>query len=210
MLPGNGFGALSCKSFGQAICTSRSLTVLNLNGNKIDDEGAKYLASGLIGNQSLKQLHLSENFVSSDGCWQIVKSLKTRPGLQMLLLTNNFIRDDVSTAVIDLLRTSNSIEVLSLHGNFIRQVNMDMIESLVLTSVEAKKIRQSPCSPVRPRNKVNAFEKKKLKLLQSTQPIVEYNSEDHLRRVLRKAKLDRIKGPPSPKRKAKKKHMNWG
>jgi hypothetical protein len=66
-----------------------SLTVLDLSGNRIADDGASSLAHGLQGNSSLLDLNLSNNRITSTGAVALAQALAGNAMLQTLKFSGN-------------------------------------------------------------------------------------------------------------------------
>jgi len=93
------------------------LVSLNLYGNNIDDDGARYIADALKVNHSLEELNLRDNKISADGAKQIAYALKVNHSLKSLNLGNNKIGDEGAKQIADALKDNHSLEELNLSEN---------------------------------------------------------------------------------------------
>eukprot|EP00929_Paragymnodinium_shiwhaense_P105364 TRINITY_DN7034_c0_g1_i2.p2 TRINITY_DN7034_c0_g1~~TRINITY_DN7034_c0_g1_i2.p2 ORF type:complete len:315 (+),score=119.49 TRINITY_DN7034_c0_g1_i2:115-1059(+) len=62
---------------------------INLNDNKIGDEGAKFLSEGLAGNKAIKKLYLARCDMTSAGFKAVGKVLADAPALEEVVLSGN-------------------------------------------------------------------------------------------------------------------------
>lgn len=90
------------------------LTVLNLKGNELGDEGAIMLGSFLSANSSLEVLDLSWNAIHLRGIAAIAKGLKGNTVLQNLDISRNSILNEGATEISEVLAMNKSLRVLDV------------------------------------------------------------------------------------------------
>jgi len=88
---------------------------INLNDNKIGDEGAKFLADGLAGNGAIKKLYLARCEMGAEGFKDMGRLLADAPGLEEVLLSNNACdKDGLKGAFCDGLSKNKNLKSLYL------------------------------------------------------------------------------------------------
>eukprot|EP00029_Vermamoeba_vermiformis_P005289 TRINITY_DN1793_c0_g1_i4.p1 TRINITY_DN1793_c0_g1~~TRINITY_DN1793_c0_g1_i4.p1 ORF type:complete len:603 (-),score=117.67 TRINITY_DN1793_c0_g1_i4:86-1840(-) len=96
---------------------SPSITQLNLEGNKIGAEGARYLAAALEKNSSITQLSLARNNMGDKGAQYLAAALEKNSSITDLDLRNNNIGDEGAQYLATVLEKNSSITDLDLRSN---------------------------------------------------------------------------------------------
>ncbi len=82
----------SCESLYEGLKTNEKITQLHLEGNKLGNDGARYIAMLLMSNKTeLTHLYLNNNLIEDEGAEFIATALKSNRTLQYLYLNNNSI-----------------------------------------------------------------------------------------------------------------------
>ena len=98
---------LSDNEFTDAIAASRTLKVLGLYSNKIDNEGAERLARALKANNALEELDLGGNQINDQGAKNIASALAVNKSLKVISLGGNAICDEGAKSLADCFCMSN-------------------------------------------------------------------------------------------------------
>lgn len=99
----------------QSLGEDATLEKLNLSFNRINDDGAVYLAEMLLENKVLKELDFSWNQnVTPIGTQALCESIKTNSTLKRVNLSNIFGMD--SSVMISLIRENHTLTHLSVNG----------------------------------------------------------------------------------------------
>lgn len=94
---------------------SKTLTILNLSHNYIDNKGAIVISQALKNNSSLKVLYLDNNSIGNEGAEAISRALKVNSSLSRLYLGGNGITNIGVLAIA--LECNSSLTILDLGGN---------------------------------------------------------------------------------------------
>jgi hypothetical protein len=90
LLPSNNMNDAQTRLLCSTVLQPRSsLTVLDLSGNRISDDGASALADGLQAVPTLLNLNLNDNRISSTGAVALARALASDATLQTLKLSGN-------------------------------------------------------------------------------------------------------------------------
>jgi len=88
---------------------------INLNDNKIGDEGAKFLADGLAGNKAIKKLYLARCDMGAEGFKDMGRLIADAPALDEVLLSSNACdKDGLKGAFSDGLAKNTNLKSLYL------------------------------------------------------------------------------------------------
>ena len=108
---------------------NKSITDLNISGNKIGIKGIEYLIDYLNGNSSLTALNISKTLVGAAGMIQLYKALYNNKTISSLYLDSNKIGYDIpeqalveAECITSLLKFSQSLTFLDLSNNNIGKV----------------------------------------------------------------------------------------
>jgi Ran GTPase-activating protein (RanGAP) involved in mRNA processing and transport len=94
---------------------SHPLRELWLQGNKIDDEGARFLGEALKSKaSSLKFLSLSNNQIGDEGALHLAEALDQNKVLEQLDLEMNLIGDEGVFHLAEVLRCNRTLKILDL------------------------------------------------------------------------------------------------
>jgi len=96
---------------------NKPLEDLDLDGNNIGDEGAKYIADMLAVNKTLQRITLDRNKIIDSGAQSIATSLFVNTGIRVVWLNDNSIGDKGAEKLADALESNHNIENLHLSGN---------------------------------------------------------------------------------------------
>jgi hypothetical protein len=93
-LDGNNINTDGCRGLATLLQVDSTLTILWLDNNEIDDEGVEILANALQTNTSLKTFYLKENAgISSQGQIMLLKLVNNISCIQATLQSNHTLRD---------------------------------------------------------------------------------------------------------------------
>jgi len=92
----------------------KSLEILRIVGNGLDDKSAPCLAKAIARNKTIKLLDLEHNYIEDIGAEAFAEGLKFNSCLEVLNLENNFIGDRGSNALFAALQDNNSLKVINL------------------------------------------------------------------------------------------------
>jgi len=92
----------------------KSLEILRIVGNGLDDKSAPCLAKAIARNKTIKLLDLEHNYIEDIGAEALAQGLKFNSCLEVLNLENNFIGDQGSNALFAALQDNNSLKVINL------------------------------------------------------------------------------------------------
>ena len=95
----------------------QSQVVLDLNGDKINDEKMLVISEALKLNSSLITINLKNNKIGDEGVKYLSESLKINSSLKSVYLSNNKIGDEGVKYLCESLPYNNSITELNLFGN---------------------------------------------------------------------------------------------
>ena len=110
----NGLDDVCTKELGESLKKSTSLKELNLNSNRISDEGFKNIARGLDGNESLTALNLSRNplFNACQGAGKILELIhKKSCALRVLLIVDIKLDSDCQALLAKALQSSEGVRI---------------------------------------------------------------------------------------------------
>jgi hypothetical protein len=92
----------------------KSLEILRIVGNCMDDKSAPYLAKAIARNKTIKLLDLEHNYFEDIGAEALANGLKLNSCLEVLNLENNYIGDQGSNALFNALQDNRSLKVINL------------------------------------------------------------------------------------------------
>eukprot|EP00831_Metopus_contortus_P077246 TRINITY_DN7200_c0_g2_i7.p1 TRINITY_DN7200_c0_g2~~TRINITY_DN7200_c0_g2_i7.p1 ORF type:complete len:154 (+),score=36.29 TRINITY_DN7200_c0_g2_i7:131-592(+) len=101
-----------------------TLTILNLNWNKIEDKGAEFIAAALKSNSTLTILNLSFNEIGNKGAEFIAAALKSNRTLTTLDLCENEIGDKGVELITTAFNLNNTIQKINLSLNNISEKDL--------------------------------------------------------------------------------------
>jgi hypothetical protein len=90
-------GDLGAKYISSALKVNKTLTDLNLGGNKIGEEGGICLGRSLESNNTLQRLHIGNNYIGAVGAAVIAKALHHNTALTELLMYGTSIFCSISS-----------------------------------------------------------------------------------------------------------------
>ena len=116
------------KKISQALATIKTLEVLSIENNDINDQAADYIATGLASNNKIKQLWIGQNNFTPSGISIILRSLlvenisedgpkPTLPTLLILDLSYNNLSLQTAIDVAAVLSRNHTVQQLWLEGN---------------------------------------------------------------------------------------------
>ena len=106
---------------------------LSITGNRLEDQGAKYLSSCLVGNKTLKLLVMVDNNISSNVADDIELELTNATSLQVIGITSHqlYMRNECGTNVIKVLQQFPNLTKFSMCCCSISIVEMTAILKLL-------------------------------------------------------------------------------
>ncbi|XP_065917475.1 NLR family CARD domain-containing protein 3-like [Dysidea avara] len=103
---------------------------LVISNNNLSDEGAKYVAQGLVKTKSLQVLYIVDNKIGSEGIVTIARGLSLNTSLKVLNMTNNVIDQDGARAIADAILNNNTLDELFLWGTLNEESAILLLEKL--------------------------------------------------------------------------------
>jgi len=160
----NKIGGRGVSAITSLICNpNTNLRILNLFGNSIGIEGARFIGSALQVNKTVTDLDLGCNGMRPKGVSAIAQALPKNQTLEILRLKLNFINDRTAMELAKLVCEQQSIKRVCLAGNRIKDailssvvttlsqrsppVNVDIAELLVVTE-KTRLQRTIYCTPL--------------------------------------------------------------
>eukprot|EP01113_Clastostelium_recurvatum_P022441 TRINITY_DN2678_c0_g1_i3.p1 TRINITY_DN2678_c0_g1~~TRINITY_DN2678_c0_g1_i3.p1 ORF type:complete len:2207 (+),score=796.21 TRINITY_DN2678_c0_g1_i3:224-6844(+) len=117
-LRNNGLGPRGAQILASTIVSSRTLSVLKLGCNNIQDEGASVIATMLERNQGvLTTLNLNSNAITSEGARALALALVRNNSLTMLDLSDNLLDNPAGVALVSAVQANKRLRVLNLWRN---------------------------------------------------------------------------------------------
>jgi len=126
-----GMGVNVAKAIGEVLKSDTELTELNLNHNRIKDEGTRIITDALKNNIVLEKLNISYNAIGAEGAKAIGDMLKKNTPLKELNLYNNKIGDEGAKAISKSLETNTTLVKLDLRYNIIGYEGSQAIDKLL-------------------------------------------------------------------------------
>ena len=93
-LSDNGFTSAVCRDLSRMVSVNYNLVFVDFSYNKIDNEGAEHLASGLLKENKIKTLYLNSNAIGATGISKLALSIARMKKLVSLDLSQNPIGDE--------------------------------------------------------------------------------------------------------------------
>lgn len=106
-------------SLSKALSTNKTLRVLDLSFNKIENIGIKILLNSLEFNLGLEELNLCDNVLNAASCSVLTKVLKNNTTLKTLKLQGTSIGQNSCEDIAKLLEENHNLLNLDLSFNFI-------------------------------------------------------------------------------------------
>ncbi|KAG0276703.1 hypothetical protein BGZ95_007167 [Linnemannia exigua] len=116
---GSEFGMEQLKRLADILKANVTLTILNLNNNSIEENGAVVLSEAIKTNSTLITLNLTTNSIGENGTVALSEALKTNSTLITLSLAFNSIGDSGAAALSEALRINSTLITLNLAFNAI-------------------------------------------------------------------------------------------
>jgi Ran GTPase-activating protein (RanGAP) involved in mRNA processing and transport len=117
-LDGNRFNDDCAQAIADVFSQNEHVTHINLNKNFFENETTGRLLGQALGeNQSLEELHLAWNRLNSKACGHLLKPLGTNARLTVLDLSWNGARLFAAKAIADMLKKNTVLEKLHLTNN---------------------------------------------------------------------------------------------
>lgn len=124
----NSIGGRGASAVAQVLANGNSeLRILNLFGNFIGIEGARFIAEALAKNTSLEDIDLGLNRMRPKGVFAIAQAMKQNRTLKVLRLKQNFINDKTAMELCDVLCQQASLEKLCIAGNKVKDAVLNSI-----------------------------------------------------------------------------------
>ena len=114
---GMNIGRNECTALSTLLrCTTTQLQLLDLSGNRIDDEGVNVLVNALTNVKTLQELDLRSNRLITLNAWKRVATLLELPDtkLEKLSIANSDIGDDEAIVFATALANNTTLKTLSL------------------------------------------------------------------------------------------------
>ncbi|CAF1137851.1 unnamed protein product [Rotaria sp. Silwood1] len=115
ILKQNHIGEIGVKLLGSL----KSLLTLNLDLNKIDNNGLKAFSDDFINNSKLQNLSLAKNQFNDHGIVELCRILEKNTNITYLNLSDNNLTADVCNSIAILLRENHTLTTLNLSLNYL-------------------------------------------------------------------------------------------
>ncbi|CAE7643758.1 NLRC3 [Symbiodinium necroappetens] len=106
------------EAIAEALKTNSTLTSINLEGNRIDEDGGKAIGEALKSNSTLASINLGFCNIG-EGAQAICEALKTNSTLTSINLERNHIGNEGGKAIGKALKTNSTLTSINLESNFI-------------------------------------------------------------------------------------------
>ena len=124
----NNIGDDGMRYISSSLKVNKSVKVLHLWGNQLENLGAKFLADCLRENEHLLELRICSNKIRDEGAKILFQSLKCNKSLTLFDMSyNNDVGDESAQHLLEALRVNKSITVLDFCGN---RVKKSLLEEL--------------------------------------------------------------------------------
>uniref|UniRef100_A0A3B3Z9S5 NACHT domain-containing protein n=1 Tax=Periophthalmus magnuspinnatus TaxID=409849 RepID=A0A3B3Z9S5_9GOBI len=125
-----------------------NLQHLDLENNKIGDDGAQHLAKALVSLSSLETLNLSQNTIGDTGAQSLSATLTNLPRLDRLSLHSNVICDQGANSLAAVLRHMSALTELDIRYNRLTDIGAHSLGSSLKECHHMKSLRMwSQCIP---------------------------------------------------------------
>ncbi|XP_072890934.1 NACHT, LRR and PYD domains-containing protein 3-like [Hemitrygon akajei] len=119
------------EDFASNLIINRSLTDLDLSGNKLGDSGVKLVSATLRNPEcKIQKLGLNDVGLRDSGAEDLVSALSTNPSLTELNLRSNSLKDRSVPVLRRLIPTLPSLELICLDGNRFSETGRKELRSL--------------------------------------------------------------------------------
>ena len=125
----NGLNDDSVITIAQSLCDHSKLKALNLQNNNITEKAAEALASVISCNSRLEKLCLGNNQLQL-GVIKIARGVKNISSLKVLDLSNNYITEQAVDELVAAIRISKSLEEIWLNSNYLRSSTIVVVNAL--------------------------------------------------------------------------------
>ena len=113
-MKGNGLTAQEASAISDMMTC---LEELNINKNKLGDDGAVIISKGITKTNTLRVLEITNNNITSTGAEAIANSLLHNTSLEVLNMSDNAIGQDGATAIVQAITNSKTLKKLNLYGD---------------------------------------------------------------------------------------------
>ena len=110
----NKIGDDGAQALAEMLTVNHTLTLINLRYNKIGDDGARAVAKMLNVNHTLTSIDLRDNNIGDDGAQALAEMLKVNQALTSINLGDNKIREMGGRALADALKVNCSLDSINL------------------------------------------------------------------------------------------------
>ncbi|XP_055022497.1 LOW QUALITY PROTEIN: MHC class II transactivator, partial [Boleophthalmus pectinirostris] len=125
-----------------------NLQHLDLENNKIGDDGAQHLAKALVSLSSLETLNLSQNTIGDTGAKSLSATLRNLPKLDRLSLHSNVICDQGAKCLAEELPQMSALTELDIRYNKLTDIGAQSLGSSLKNCQHIKSLRMwSHCIP---------------------------------------------------------------
>ncbi|XP_055079365.1 MHC class II transactivator [Periophthalmus magnuspinnatus] len=141
-------GPLSLPMLWRLLPGLHNLQHLDLENNKIGDDGAQHLAKALVSLSSLETLNLSQNTIGDTGAQSLSATLTNLPRLDRLSLHSNVICDQGANSLAAVLRHMSALTELDIRYNRLTDIGAHSLGSSLKECHHMKSLRMwSQCIP---------------------------------------------------------------
>lgn len=115
-LSDNGFSSSVCRDLSRMLAVNYNLVFVDFSYNRIDNEGAEHLASGLLKENKIKTLYLNSNAIGATGISKLALSIARMKKLVSLDLSQNPLGDEGVLCLLKAYKeSSEEIKLQSLY-----------------------------------------------------------------------------------------------
>ncbi|KAL0239727.1 hypothetical protein GEMRC1_009835 [Eukaryota sp. GEM-RC1] len=116
-LNGNRIGDEGARALAEVLKVNNTITSVDLGGNRIGDEGARALAEVLKVNNTITSVYLGANSISAEGVRALVEMLKVNTSVTGVNLGGNSIRAEGARVLAEVLKVNTSVTSIDLRVN---------------------------------------------------------------------------------------------
>jgi len=123
----------------EILAVNNSLQVIDLRNNKIGNDGAESIAVSLI-NTSIREIYLQRNKIGDEGVKHLANALKKNNTLQELYLADNNFGDEGAKYIAEMLAVNETLQEIDLCYNNIRDDGAQGIASSLAVNTSIRTI----------------------------------------------------------------------
>ena len=131
-LNNNNFKTAGMIAIAKSLQNISTLTVFNIDNNKVDEEAADDIATVLSHNTKLQVVKLNSNSFKTVGMIKIAKALQNISTLTKFCIYNNNVGEEAADDIATVLSHNTKLQVVNLDGNSFKTAGMIKIAKALL------------------------------------------------------------------------------